>query len=98
MAILPWVKVPQLASWILGQLSRRVSADWHAKYGHRVVLLESFVQADRFQGAAYAAANWIEVGITRGRTRQDRQRRIQTPLKMIYLRPLRSDFREVLCA
>lgn len=95
--ILPWAKVPGLASWILSQISRRVSQDWQGKYGHPIVLLESFVQQDRFQGLAYRAANWQEVGITAGRTRQDRSRRLQAPLKAIYLCPLQRTFREVLC-
>ena len=94
--ILPWVKVPQLASWILGRVSRRIAADWQAKYGHRVVALETFVERERFRGTAYRAANWLQVGVTAGRTRQDRHTCIQAPVKDIYLYPLQRDFREVL--
>jgi hypothetical protein len=94
--IAPWVKVPGLGSWILGALARRIAGDWQRKYGHRLVLLESFVQQDRFAGTVYRAANWLRVGVTRGRTRQDRDRSIQEPVKEIYLYPLQTNFREVL--
>jgi hypothetical protein len=94
--ILPWVKVPSLASWVLGQVSRRLSADWQAKYGHGLVLLETFVERERFHGTAYRAANWRAVGATTGRTRQDRHTRIQAPVKDIYLYPLRRNFQEAL--
>lgn len=96
--ILPWVKVPHLASWILGQVSRRLAHDWQAKYGHGIVLLETFVERERFRGTAYRAANWLAVGATTGRTRQDRHTCIQAPVKDLYLYPLRRDFREALCA
>jgi ribonuclease HI len=69
--ILPWVKVPHLASWILGHVTRRLGQDWQRKYGHWIFLVESFVERDRFRGAAYRAAHWIKVGSTTGRTRQD---------------------------
>lgn len=95
--IFPWVKVPRLGSWILGQVSRRISGDWQAKYGHGLVLLETFVERDRFRGTAYRAANWRAVGATTGRTRQDRHTCIQAPVKDIYLYALRRGFREALC-
>jgi hypothetical protein len=95
--ILPWVRVPHLASWVLGQVCRRLSGDWQAKYGHPLVLLESFVERERFRGSAYRAANWTRVGATAGRTRQDRHTCIHAPVKDIYLYPLRRSFRETLC-
>jgi hypothetical protein len=94
--ILPWVRVACLGSWILGRLVRRLSRDWQRKYGHPVALLESFVQRDRFAGTVYQAANWAKVGATQGRTRQDRDRTLQAPVKEIYLYPLQKNFREVL--
>jgi len=96
--LLHWVKVPHLASWILGQISRRLAHDWQAKYGHEIVLLETFVERERFRGTAYRAANWLAVGVTSGRTRQDRHTCIQAPVKDIYVYPLRRDFREALQA
>lgn len=95
--ILPWVQVPHLASHILGQVSRRISKDWEQKYGHPVYLLETFVERDRFLGACYKAANWINVGKTKGRSRNDRYSKLQVPVKDIYLYPLAKNFREVLC-
>jgi hypothetical protein len=96
--ILPWVKVPDLGSWILGQVAGRIARDWQAKYGHPVVLLETFVERERFRGTVYRAANWQPVGMTAGRTRQDRHTCLQVPVKDIYLYPLRRRFREPLCA
>jgi hypothetical protein len=95
--ILPWVRVPQLGSWILGALGRRIARDWQAKYGQQVVLLETFVERERFAGTCYRAANWRRVGATSGRSRADRQHTLRVPVKDVYVRPLRPDFREVLC-
>ena len=97
MAILPWVKVRHLASWILAQVSRQLTQDWQDKYGHPIVVLETFVERERFWGTSYRAANWLAVGATRGRTRQDRHTCMRTPIKDIYLYPLRRSFRQVLC-
>lgn len=94
--ILPWVEVGHLASHLLAQAARRLGADWQSQYGHPVVLLESFVQRDRFRGTCYRAANWICVGQTRGRTRQDAHKRIQAPIKDVWVYPLVSDFRKKL--
>ena len=94
--ILPWVRVPELASHILGRVARRIAADWQARYGHPVVLLETFVEGERFCGSCYRAANWVGVGQTRGRTRQDREHRLQAPVKEVLLYPLRADFRKEL--
>ena len=96
--ILPWVKVPDLGSWILGQVAGRIARDWQSKYGHPVVLLETFVEQQRFRGTVYRAANWQPVGVTAGRSRQDRHTCLQVPRKEIYLYPLRRSFREALGA
>lgn len=95
--IMPWVKVPSLASWILGRIARRIQEDWQAKYGHGIVALESFVERGRFAGTSYRAANWIRVGATSGRSRQDRTHRLQVPVKEVYLYPLTPKLREGLC-
>jgi hypothetical protein len=94
--ILPSVRVRRLGSWILGQVHRRLASDWEAKYGHPVVLVETFVEQPRFRGTIYRAANWQRVGRTTGRTRQDRHTRIQVAVKDIYVYPLCRRFREVL--
>ena len=92
--ILPFIQVRYLASHLLGQVARRIAEDWQRKYGHRVVLLETFVERDRFGGTCYRAANWQGLGSTRGRSRQDRTHTLQVPVKEIYACPLRPDWRE----
>ena len=96
--VLPWVAVPHLASHLLATLARRVRADWQAKYGHPVHALETFVDRDRFRGTCYRAANWVRLGETRGRTRNDRARCLRAPVKDVYLLPLVADFRRELGA
>ncbi len=96
--ILPWVRVPHLASHILSRIARRISADWHQKYGHPVYLLETFVDRSLFRGVCYQAANWILTGQTQGRTRNDRNHDIQATVKDIYAYPLVKDFRRRLCS
>lgn len=83
--ILPWIRIRHLASHLLGQVVRRVDADWQERYGHGLDWLESFVQRDRFLGTCYRAANWKCVGSTQGRSRQDREHRMQVPTKDVYL-------------
>lgn len=94
--VLPSVRVARLGSWILGQIRRRIAGDWQLKYGQRIVLLETFVERARFAGTVYRAANWQRVGVTAGRTRQDRHTCLQAPIKDIYLYPLTDSFRETL--
>ena len=96
--ILPWVQVSHLASHLLGGLTRRISRDWKAEHGWPLELLETFVQADRFRGVAYRAANWQEVGQTTGRTRQEKQHRAQAPRKTVWVYALSNGFGENLRA
>jgi hypothetical protein len=96
--VLPWVHVPDLASHLLSRIARRLSRDWQAKYGHRIHLLESFVQADRFLGRCYQAAGWIALGATTGRGRDAPGLAPQGPVKEIYVRALSSDWAQRLCA
>jgi hypothetical protein len=96
--ILPWVRVPHLASHLLGRITRRLSEDWMRKYGHPIYLLETFVDTSRFQGTCYRAANWRLVGQTTGRTRQNKSHDPQSPPKAVWLYPLRPDYRQALCA
>jgi hypothetical protein len=90
--ILPWVRVPHLASHLLGAITARVSLDWQHKYGHPIHLVETFVQRDRFAGTCYQAAGWIHAGATTGRSRNDRQWTLKVPIKEIFLKPLIPDF------
>jgi len=83
--ILPWVRVKFLASHVLGQVSRRIHRDWLEKYGHGLEWLETFVEAGRFKGSCYAAANWLWVGDTQGRGRQDRQHQRLAGTKKVFL-------------
>jgi hypothetical protein len=96
--ILPFVRVPHLASWILGRVLRRLSADWQDKYGHPIVLVETFVEHERFAGTSYKASNWIRLGTTTGRSRQDRGHTLRVPVKDVYLYPLDSGYRKELSA
>jgi hypothetical protein len=96
--VLPWVRVPHLASHLLARVARRVDADWRGKYGHGIALLETFVDRARFRGSCYRAAGWIPVGATSGRSRNDRDQTLSVPVKDIYLLPLTPDFRRRLCA
>ena len=94
--ILPWVHVPGLASHLLALATRRLAADWQARYGHPVWLAETFVDVARFAATTYRAAGWLYLGLTTGRTRQDRQHRLHTSLKAVWVRPLHPRFREQL--
>lgn len=94
--ILPWVKVPHLASHILGRVARRISSDWIKRYSHPIYMLETFVEKERFQGTCYQAANWICVGQTQGRSRSDRYSTLKVPIKDIYLYPLAKRFQKIL--
>ena len=95
--IAPWVVIPHLASHVLGLVSRRIRGDWQCKYGHPVLALETFVDRDRFKGTCYRAANWVRLGETRGRTRNDRDHCIRAAVKDVYIYPLVANFRRGLC-
>lgn len=97
--ILPWVRIPNLASSALALAARRLPDDWRASYRIRPVLLETLVDPARFAGTCYRAANWIEVGRTTGRGRQDHDhRRHDVSPKTIFLFPLTAHARSSLCA
>jgi hypothetical protein len=90
--ILPWVKVANLASYILGTVARRIQRDWMDYYRREIVLLETFVEKERFFGTCYKAANWLYLGQTQGRGRNDRYNACVLPIKDIYVYPLVKDF------
>jgi len=97
--ILPWVEVKGLASKILALSARQMPRDWESRYGCPPLLLETLVDAARFRGTCYRAANWIHVGQTAGRGRMDREHKAHgQAVKDIYIYPLVSDARQRLCA
>jgi len=91
-----WVRVPHLASHVLALISRRVSSDWQEKYGHPIILIETFVDKSRFRGVCYQAANWLHVGETTGRGRNDRHNKQTLPIKGVYIYPLTKNFKTAL--
>lgn len=94
--ILPWVRIPHLASHLLGRLAREISGHWEKLYDHPVHLLETFVDPGRFRGTCYRAANWKYVGQTTGRGKDDLTHKANRPIKDIYVYPLKKRFRELL--
>ena len=94
--ILPWIHGENLASRILSRVVRQLPQDWQSRYGYAPVLLETFVERDRFRGTCYRAANWMNVGRTQGRGKLD-PHRYALPVKEIFLYPLRKHFRRQLC-
>jgi Druantia protein DruA len=97
--ILPWVHVKGLASKILARSARQLPTDWETHYGHRPLLLETLVDASRFRGTCYRAANWIYLGHTAGRGRMDREHKAHgQAIKDIYIYPLVSDPKQRLCS
>jgi hypothetical protein len=94
--ILPWVDVPNLASHVLGAAAARLPADWRERYGISPLLLETFVETERFKGACYQAAGWQCVGHSAGRGRQDRAHQKSAPIKSVWIKPLHSQWRELL--
>jgi Domain of unknown function (DUF4338) len=94
--ILPWVRVPHLASHILGKVTRALSADWQRMYGHPVYFAETFIDPGRFRGACYRAANWQLLGVTTGRGKNDHTNKPNRPIKEVLGFPLTRHFREYL--
>jgi hypothetical protein len=94
--ILPWVEVPHLASHLLGRMAKRLSEDWECLYEHPIYFLETFVDPERFRGTCYRAANWILLGLTTGRGKDDQTNRRNRSLKQVLGYPLTPRFRELL--
>lgn len=94
--MLPWVKVKNLASRILSLSVKRLKEDMPARYGYCPVLLETFVDRERFSGTCYRAANWNRLGQTKGRGKCDRSHSANIPVKDIYVYPLKKNFRRFL--
>lgn len=94
--ILPWVAVPHLASHILSRIARQLSQDWQSLYQHPIYFLETFVDPKRFRGTCYRAANWVALGRTTGRGKDDHTNRPNRSLKEVLGYPLTPRFRELL--
>jgi hypothetical protein len=94
--ILPWVRVPHLASHILGCMARQLPGDWQRIYGHPLYFLETFVDPERFRGTCYRAANWLVLGRTTGRGKDDQTHRANRSLKDVLGYPLHRRFRRLL--
>jgi hypothetical protein len=94
--ILPWVRVPHLASHLLGRLARQLSTDWQQCYGHPIYYLESFVDPGRFRGTCYRAANWHFLGLTQGLGKDATSKKQNRPRKEILGYPLTRQFRKLL--
>jgi hypothetical protein len=92
--ILPWVRVAHLASHLLGRMARVLSADWQRLYGHPIYWLETFIDPQRFRGTCYRAANWISLGMTTGRGKDDREHKVNRSIKEVLGYALVKDFRE----
>lgn len=94
--IFPWIRIRHLASHVLAKAAHRISGDFQEKYGHPILLLETFVERDRFRGTCYKAANWIRVGETTGRGRDSVCHSAVLPVKDVYLYPLTAKYKEAL--
>ena len=91
--IMPWLRVPRLASHLLGRMARRISDDWQALYAHPIHLLETFIDPARFRGICYRAANWTCLGLTTGRGHNARTHQCHQPRKELWVYPLSKHFR-----
>jgi len=94
--ILPWVRVPHLASHILGRMAAVLSDDWQRMYSHPIYFAETFIDPGRFRGTCYRAANWQLLGLTTGRGKNDQTNKPNRPIKEILSLALTRRFREYL--
>jgi len=92
--ILPWIKVKHLASKVLAANIKILPMDWQTFYGHRLVVLETFVDIARYRGTSYRAGNWLCVGQTKGVAKSGNRHIHHGRIKAVYLYPLSKDFRE----
>jgi len=94
--ILPWIQAPHLASHILSRVTATLSRDWERMYGHPIWFTETFIDPERFRGTCYRAANWILMGRTTGRGKDDLTHRQNRSIKEVFGLPLTRRFRELL--
>jgi hypothetical protein len=95
--ILPWVRVRNLASKVLALNLRRLSEDWERVWRHPVYLAETFVDAARFRGTCYRAANWVHLGYTAGRAKRGNEYLFGASPKALFVYPLGRHARRRLC-
>ena len=96
--ILPWIQSKNLGSKVLSLVSKQLKIDWQKIYNYSPVLLETFVQCDKFNGTTYKAANWINVGKTKGRGKLEKRKIQCIPVKHVFLYPLVNNFKSILCS
>lgn len=94
--IFAWVRVPHLASFLLGRICRRLAQDWWSVYQESILVAETFVDSERFAGTCYRAANWLCLGHSQGRGRNDRKNQGGASIKSVWVYPLKGDFRRLL--
>ena len=94
--ILPWIRVPHLASHILGRMAAVLSDDWQRMYRHPIYFAETFIDPGRFRGTCYRAANWQLLGVTTGRGKNDQTNKPNRPIKEVLGLPLTPRFRDYL--
>jgi len=88
--LLPDRTVPNLGSRVLRLTLDRLSQDWQTHYGHPVLVVETFVDPDQFDGTVYSANGWIELGLTDGWGRHQRDFYVQHDKpKRLFVRELR---------
>ena len=95
--ILPWISIPCLGSYLLGKMAKTLPTDWQGVYNHALYFLETFVDTERYKGTCYKAANWIELGTTTGRGKNDQTHKPNRTIKAVLGYPLVNNFREKLC-
>jgi Domain of unknown function (DUF4338) len=95
--IFPWVQLSHLASHVLGQLARGVRQDWQERWGYGPLLMETFVDPVKFSGTCYQTAGWIQLAMTTGRGLQRAGHVYESTPKIIYVKALCGEFRELLC-
>lgn len=95
--ILPWIRVPHLASHLLGRIAKTISQDWQSLYHHPILWLETFVDTEKFAGTCYRAANWTFLGLTSGRGIKNKSHKRITSIKAMYGYPLVRDYKKRLC-
>ncbi len=96
--IFPWVRVNNLASHVLGQISRQIRVHWQQRWGYTPVLMETFIDPQHYQGSCYQAANWQYVGMSSGQGLVRAGKSYRTSAKKIFLKPLVKNYRDLLCS